>query len=208
MPFKVVLVIIMVLWKGEKIVKKRGIFFRILVLSILSVIVLAGCQQNPEEGPKKVAQTYFDAVKMGDVEKAFSCYAPEVQQELDMGMDIASGISESASEKLFGFNVDATGIGSSFMGLAAAETYENYEFKATDVNFTDDEFCIPFTRFLAGCPAFSLLFDFAAGSVRGKKSPPNVVKSLHSFIRIPRGIVNTAKNNKQINGGMKAYEKD
>ena len=139
MPFKVVLVIIMVLWKGEKIVKKRGIFFRILVLSILSVIVLAGCQQNPEEGPRKVAQTYFDAVKMGDLEKAFSCYAPEVQQELDMGMDIASGISESASEKLFGFNVDATGIGSSFMGLAAAETYENYEFKATDVNFTDDE---------------------------------------------------------------------
>ena len=119
--------------------KKRGIFFRILVLSILSVIVLAGCQQNPEEGPRKVAQTYFDAVKMGDLEKAFSCYAPEVQQELDMGMDIASGISESASEKLFGFNVDATGIGSSFMGLAAAETYENYEFKATDVNFTDDE---------------------------------------------------------------------
>ena len=110
-----------------------------MVLSILSVIVLAGCQQNPEEGPRKVAQTYFDAVKMGDLEKAFSCYAPEVQQELDMGMDIASGISESASEKLFGFNVDATGIGSSFMGLAAAETYENYEFKATDVNFTDDE---------------------------------------------------------------------
>ena len=98
-----------------------------MVLSILSVIVLAGCQQNPEEGPRKVAQTYFDAVKMGDVEKAFSCYAPEVQQELDMGMDIASGISESASEKLFGFNVDATGIGSSFMGFAAAEAYENYE---------------------------------------------------------------------------------
>ena len=48
--------------------KKRGIFFRILVLSILSVIVLAGCQQNPEEGPRKVAQTYFDAVKMGDLE--------------------------------------------------------------------------------------------------------------------------------------------
>lgn len=137
MPFKVFLVI-MVLWKGEKIVKKRGIFFRILVLSILSVIVLAGCQQNPEEGPRKVAQTYFDAVKMGDVEKAFSCYAPEVQQELDMGMDIASGISESASEKLFGFSVDATGIGSSFMGFAAAEAYENYEFKATDVNFTDE----------------------------------------------------------------------
>lgn len=65
--------------------------------------------------------------------------------------------------------------------------------------------------FFAGCPAFSLPCNFAAGdnnSVWGKKSPPNVVKSLHSFIRIPHGIVSTAKNNKQINGGIKAYEKD
>ena len=118
--------------------KKHGIFYRILVLSLFSVLALTGCRQDPEEGPRRIVQTYFDAVKAGDVEKAFSCYTPEVQQQLDTGMDIASGISESTTESLLGFGVDATGIGSSLMGFAAAQAYENYEFKATEVEFTDD----------------------------------------------------------------------
>lgn len=113
--------------------RRRGILFKAILLSVLIVVVLTGCQRNPEEGPREIAQTYFDAVKKGDVDKALSCYVPEVQQAIETGKDL-SGL---LSGKLFGG--DVTDLGQSFMGAAAAEKYKNYEFKATGVKFMDDK---------------------------------------------------------------------
>ena len=69
--------------------RRRGILFKAILLSVLIVVVLTGCQRNPEEGPREIAQTYFDAVKKGDVDKALSCYVPEVQQAIETGKDLS-----------------------------------------------------------------------------------------------------------------------
>ena len=63
--------------------RRRGILIKAVLLSVLIVVVLTGCQRDPEEGPRKITQTYFDAVKKGDVEEALSCYVPEVQQAIE-----------------------------------------------------------------------------------------------------------------------------
>ena len=51
--------------------RRRGILFKAILLSVLIVVVLTGCQRNPEEGPREIAQTYFDAVKKVRIFLAF-----------------------------------------------------------------------------------------------------------------------------------------
>lgn len=108
-------------------------YFRVMLSVILLAVILTGCQSNPEDEVRKVAQTYFDAVKIGDVEKAISCATPAIQKEMEQALKLSGFISEAV------FGQNANDLITSFLGISAAGEYDNYEFKATDVKFTDDE---------------------------------------------------------------------
>lgn len=108
-------------------------YFRILSVFMISVCILTGCQSNPEAEARKVVQTYFDAVKAGDFDKAISCATPEIQQEMENALKISGFLSEA----IYGQNTND--LMTSFLGISAANEYENYEFKATDVELSDDK---------------------------------------------------------------------
>lgn len=106
--------------------------YKLLVLA-LCVVLIAGCAQSLEKGSRDVVQKFFDALKMGDTEGAFSCYTPAVQQQLQAANEFGGILGEML------FGVDASGLMYGLMGYASASEYQNYEFKATDVTAEDDE---------------------------------------------------------------------
>lgn len=111
-------------------------YSKVLLVLLLSATFFTGCQSNPEDKVRKTVQSYFDAVKMGDVDKALSYATPDVQAQIESVKEF-SGLF---SEKLF--DINSNKLMTALIGYADVEAYQNYEFKATTVEFTDEKHAV------------------------------------------------------------------
>lgn len=106
----------------------------ILLLSVIFAVAMvsSSCVQE-EQGPRGVAQKYFNAVKAGDIEGAIKCFTPAFQQQYSALVTLGGMFGESMGGKNGSFFVNA------FSSYANQTTYKNVKFKADTVTFTDDE---------------------------------------------------------------------
>lgn len=106
------------------VVLKRMLLFVIVVALGFNI---SGCVSTST--PEKVTKTFFEAVKAGDLDKAVECYTPAIKAQYEAGLAITDG--------LFGF--DSGAILGGLIGFANVDTYENYDFKISGTEMTDDE---------------------------------------------------------------------
>lgn len=87
------------------------------------------CGKDENEGPRKVTQRYFNAVKAGDTEGAFECFTPAIQQQYKAVLSLAG---------LFGGG-DVSGLVNGIFSAADQDAYKTCSFKADEVTFTDND---------------------------------------------------------------------
>ena len=102
---------------------------RVVIILIIAAMLgcLTACGSN--SSPKKVAQTYFNAVKAGDLEKAIECFTPAEQAQYKSMLAISNAL----------FGVDSGALLNGLVGTMLPDDYRNYDFKASDVNKKDSE---------------------------------------------------------------------
>ena len=105
---------------------KKKIIAALLVL-VTFVMMLSACGNS--SSPEKTAETFFAAVKSGDIDKAIGCYTPVIQEQYKAGISIANSI----------FNIDSSTLLNAILGTANANAYVNYDFKVVGSAKTDDE---------------------------------------------------------------------
>lgn len=112
---------------------------RILILVAMALLTLmfAACGTGKEEKEKeeirKVAQKYFDALKIGDQEVVFDCYLPTERQNYDAELGLLG-----AAGRLF-LNIDLGGVLSDINTLFGSERIsDQYKYKAADVELDED----------------------------------------------------------------------
>ena len=103
----------------------------LIVLMLISSFVLISCG-NEEDGPRKITQKYFDAVKVGDIEGAIECFTPAFQQQYDMALSLGGMLSKELT------GIDASSLLGGLMSLANEAAYRDCSFIADAVEFTND----------------------------------------------------------------------
>lgn len=104
---------------------------RAIAAALLAAVILgclSGCGST--SSPKKVTQSFFSAVKSGDMEKAIECFQPSVQEQYKAVMALYSAFAGGA---------DVNAILGGIVGGVNSEEYKNYSFKVSDVQNTDSE---------------------------------------------------------------------
>lgn len=108
---------------------------KILVLCaiIFSFSLVCCACQSKEQGPRSVAQKYFNAVKSGDIEGAIECFTPDFQQQYNALLSLGSMVGEYMG------GADGSSLLNGLMSYTNQNAYKDCKFKADEVTFTDDE---------------------------------------------------------------------
>ncbi len=104
--------------------KKKKMFWKTVGISLLTlmlVLSLTACGGSTNS-PEEVAETFFHAVKSGDVNGAMECYTPAIQKSYSGGTSIANLL----------FGIDSESLINDYVGGINAKTYENFDFEVSD----------------------------------------------------------------------------
>lgn len=108
--------------------RKRAFSATIALVLLIAVLACTLSACGGTSSPKAVTETFFSAVKAGDLEKAIECFTPSAQAQYKAMLAV--------SDALFG--VDTGSILGGIVGYANEQEYKSYSFKVKDVNKTDD----------------------------------------------------------------------
>lgn len=103
----------------------------VIVVCLAAVLLVCAACGNEEDGPRSVAQRYFDAVKAGDVNGAIECFTPAFQQQYKSTVALGGMLGS-----LLG-GVDGSSLLGVFMSYATQDAYKDCQFTADTVVFTD-----------------------------------------------------------------------
>lgn len=111
--------------------KNRKLIAALIIIMIVVSGSLVSCASE-EDGPRDVAQRFFDAVKVGDTNGAIECFTPAFQQQYNSIVSLGGMFGKEYT------GYDVSSLFGGFTSMANQDAYQDCVFTADDVTFTDD----------------------------------------------------------------------